>query len=172
MRKLSVKTLVTTALFIAISIVLARFCVIYITPSVRINFGNIPIMLTGLLFGPIIGAAAGAIADVVGSVSLAALGWYPPITVSAALMGLIPGLLAFLVKREQTLPRTAVIVFVSNLCASMLWTTFWLSKLYGNGFWTLASVRVPLYLGMTVVESIVIFAVYKAILKTGVIKSE
>ena len=172
MKKLSVRTLVATALLMSISIVLARFCAIYITPSVRINFGNIPIMLTGLVFGPVIGAIAGALSDVIGSVFLAALGWYPPITVSAALMGLIPGLLAFLIKREQTLPRTAVIVFVSNLCASMLWTTFWLSKLYGNGFWTLASVRVPLYLGMTVVESLVLFVVYKAVFKTGVIKDE
>ena len=163
MKKFTVKTLVTVALLISISIVLARLLVIYITPSVRINFGNIPIMLAGLLYGPIIGGAAGAIADILGTLFLSGMGWYPPLTVSAAIMGIVPGLLAFLVKKNPSIPKMAVIVFTSNLFGTMLWTTYWLTKLNNVSFGTLAAVRIPLYLCMTVVETLALYTIYKAV---------
>lgn len=165
MKKITVNLMVTTALLISISVVLARFCVVYITPSVRINFGNVPIMLSGLMYGPIVGAIAGTIADIIGSVLLSAFGWYPPLTVSAAIMGLVPGLLAFLYKNGRSLKKTLIIVFASNLAGTMLWSTFWLARLSNVSFWSLAVVRIPLYIGMTVLESILLFALYKAVVR-------
>ena len=165
MKKITVNSMVMTALLISISVVLARFCVVYITPSVRINFGNVPIMLSGLMFGPVIGALSGLIADIIGSVLLSALGWYPPLTVSAAIMGFVPGILAFLFKNEQNMKRTLIIVFCSNFFGTMLWSTFWLAKLSNVTFWSLAVVRFPLYIGMTVLESILLLAIYRAVKK-------
>jgi len=163
LKKITAKKITVTAMLVAVSVVLARFCVIYITPSLRVNFGNIPIMLCGLLYGPIFGGLAGGIADLIGSLLLSALGWYPPLTVSAVLIGLIPGLLSFIPKKKTDIKSVGITVLASNLAASILWSTFWLSKLYG-GSTTLAalfSMRIPLYLGMTVLETILITAIYK-----------
>ncbi len=165
MKKTAVNKIVTAALLISISVVLGRFCVIYITPSLRINFGNIPIMLAGLMLGPVYGALAGAGADIVGSVFLSGLGWYPPLTVSAAVMGLIPGLMSRFVTERPSKLRTAAAVFLSDLCGPIMWTTFWLSKLNNTPIWTLAAVRVPLYIGMAVLESAVLFVIIKVILR-------
>lgn len=157
--KFSTKTLISLALLTAISIILARFCVIWITPSIRISFGNIPILLAGIMFGPIGGALVGLVSDVLGSAFLSGLGWYPPITISAMLMGLIPGLLKPLVLKEFSIFRIFTVDFAANVVASMCWTTFWLDQLYGSGFLALLSVRVPLYIGISVLETVILFAV-------------
>ncbi len=160
--KFSTKVLISLALLTAISIILARFCVIWITPSLRISFGNIPIVLAGLLFGPVGGALVGLVSDVLGSAFLSGLGWFPPITAAAVLMGLIPGLLKPLLLKEVTIARILAIDLIANICASMLWTTFWLDQLYGNGFLALLAVRVPLYVGITVLETAIIYALCRA----------
>ena len=152
----STRTLVFLAFLTAVSILLARFCVIWITPSIRVSFGNIPILLAGILFGPAGGALVGLTADVLGSAFLSGLGWYPPITVSAVLTGVIAGLLKPLVLKEFSVFRIFAVDFAANSAASIGWTTFWLAKLYGSGFLALLSVRVPLYIGMSVLETILL----------------
>ena len=124
-----------------------------------IHICNIPILLAGIMFGPIGGALVGLVSDVLGSAFLSGLGWYPPITISAMLMGLIPGLLKPLVLKEFSIFRIFTVDFAANVVASMCWTTFWLDQLYGSGFLALLSVRVPLYIGISVLETVILFAV-------------
>ncbi len=83
------KTLVTMALMSAISIILSRFCVIYFTDSLRLDFGKIPIMITGLLFGPFAGAIVGFGTDLIGSLFLSGRGWYPPLALTPVVMGIV-----------------------------------------------------------------------------------
>ena len=87
MKKFSTKTLILMALFAAISIILARFMVIWITQSVRISFGNIPIILASLLLGPIAGGFTGEVADIVGASYFSPFHWYPPLTIAPILVG-------------------------------------------------------------------------------------
>ena len=57
-----------SALFIAISIVLTRFFVFPYGPTFfRLTLGNVPIILGGILMGPIYGALIGFGADIVGA---------------------------------------------------------------------------------------------------------
>lgn len=99
------------AMLTAGSIVLSRLCVIYFTPSIRVEFGSIPIFLAGLFFGPVSGVIVGGLADVL---------------------------------------------------AKMLWTTYWLNVLYGTGFLPLLTVRVPLYLALSLAEGFVVFRLVKS----------
>jgi ECF transporter S component (folate family) len=91
------KNLIILSLFSAISIVLTRFLAFYIpffgSNDVRISLGDVPIMLAGLIFGPIAGALTGAVSDVIGATMFPAGPFFPGFTLSAMLAGAIPGLL-------------------------------------------------------------------------------
>lgn len=164
MKKLTVRELVATAVLLSLSVVLARFFVIYLTPALRINFGNIPIMIIGFMYGPIVGAAAGAMADIIGSTMLSALGWYPPLSLSAAAVGFIPGILAlFFVKDLTDYKKVILSVFLTNIFGAMIIGTIVLSGMTHTPFFTLFPVRAGLYLGMSCVESLVICPVLRAI---------
>lgn len=166
-RRMTTKTLVTAALLAAMSIVLARLLVIWITPSVRISFGNLPIMLAGLMFGPIVGALVGAVADIIGAAFLSPFGWYPPLTLGPVLMGVIPALLRPLLRGGTGYFRVLAPVLTANVVSSMLVMTWVLSGYNGTPFLALITARVPLYLGITLVETLVITLLLKSPLMTA-----
>jgi len=87
-KKLNTKHLAIMALMVAISIILARWLVFYITPASRINLGNIPVMLAGLLLGPVAGLLTGVVSDLLGAF-MSGYGLLPPITIGAAGLQLI-----------------------------------------------------------------------------------
>lgn len=66
MSKISPKTLriVYCATFIAIAVVVGSFLSFYVTESIKFNLAPVIIMLTGAVLGPIYGAAAGGVTDV------------------------------------------------------------------------------------------------------------
>ncbi|MBQ3425135.1 MAG: folate family ECF transporter S component, partial [Clostridia bacterium] len=68
MRKsaMSSKTLVTLALLSAIEVVLARLIVPMPNATTRFSIEAVPIIVAGLLFGPVSGALVGLVGDVVG----------------------------------------------------------------------------------------------------------
>lgn len=170
--RFATKTLVTMALLAAISIVLSRFCVIYFTDSLRLSFGNIPIIITGLLFGPIAGALVGAVTDILGSLLFSGLGWYPPLTVTPVIIGLVAGLLRRFVLKRQQFYRFAAATLIANALGTICWSTFCLSKLYGTPFWTLAGVRVPFYIGVALLEALVIFVLFKSKVFSIILKDD
>ena len=67
MNRTHTRTLATLALLCAMEIILARFCVIWITNSIKITFEAIPILMAGILFGPAAGAVVGAVSDILGA---------------------------------------------------------------------------------------------------------
>ncbi len=95
---LTTSVLVKASLLTAISIVLTRFFSYMIPlggmPALRIGFGNVPLIAAGMMFGPLVGGAVGVVADLIGYV-LNPMGgaYFPGFTVSAALYGVLSGLL-------------------------------------------------------------------------------
>lgn len=160
-KKISTKMLVTLGLLTAVSIVLTRFCVIYLTETLRISFGNIPIIMAGIIFGPVAGALTGLAADLVGAVFLSGLGWYPPLTLTAIVMGIIPGLMRRLVVNKLSFPRTVSITVLSNLIGTIIWSTLCLHWMYSSPFLALLPVRLPFYICIAVMEAIIIFVLFK-----------
>lgn len=160
MGKLNTKTLIMMALFAAISIILARFMVIWLTNSVRISFGNIPIMLAGMLFGPLAGGLTGAVADILGASVFSGYGWYPPLTIPVVLAGIIPALLKPVFLKKVNIWRIYLVVTITNIVVSIGLTTLLLSGLYGTGFFELLVVRAPISLVVTIVEGLAIYILY------------
>jgi len=158
----STKTLVTLGLLTAISIVLTRLLIIYITPSVRISFGNIPIILAGVLFGPIAGALTGFVADFIGAVALSGFGWYPPLALTSVLMGIIPAILRKIFLKKMSYVGSIAVVLPANILGTMIWSTFCLHWLNKVPLLPLFAIRIPLYIGIAVLEALVIFLLGKS----------
>ena len=132
MNRTHTRTLATLALLCAMEIILARFCVIWITNSIKITFEAIPILMAGILFGPAAGAVVGAVSDILGAGLLSGLGWLPVLTVTPTLLGLLAGLLRPIVWKTLSLPRLLLVTVPGFVLGSMFWTTWWLSSLYGT----------------------------------------
>lgn len=160
MKKFNTKTLVLISLFAAASIILTRFLSIYITSSSRLSFGNVPILLASLLFGPMAGAFTGAVADILGASLFSPLGWYPPLTIPATLTGVVPGLLKIVMLKRVSLVRFYGIVIISNIITEVLVKTQLLAVMYGTGFMELLVIRIPLILLVTAIEGFVVYMLY------------
>ncbi len=92
-KKISVDSLVKAAMLTALSIIFSRFFGIFITPTIKFSFGHLPLMLAGMLLGPIPGALAGLAADLIGVAINAGGTPHFGFTLVSVLTGLIPGLI-------------------------------------------------------------------------------
>ncbi len=82
------------SLLIAMSIVLTRLASIRIAiggvEGIRIGFGKLPIILGGIMLGPIYGGVVGAISDMIGYIIQPIGPYMPHFTVISALAGILP----------------------------------------------------------------------------------
>ncbi len=144
-------------MLIAVSVILTRVFGVMIPVGgvlgLRISFGEIPIYLSGILFGPFAGAAAGAIADLIG-VAMAGMDFFPGFTLSAALAGLVPGLMLHRRRRDISFGRLLAAVVVAGVVVTLL-NTYWVVLLYGAGVFAILpprivsrAVMIPLHTGI------------------------
>ncbi|MBZ9685266.1 folate family ECF transporter S component [Clostridium estertheticum] len=94
--KMSTKTLVSTSVFIAIAVILRSISIMIPiggAGAMRISIDGIFYILPGIIFGPIYGAFAGGIVDILAYI-LRPMGPYIPLfTLTTMLSGFIPGLI-------------------------------------------------------------------------------
>lgn len=105
-KKLSTKNVVSAGMLIAISVILTRFFSLMIPlvglPALRIGFGDIPVIISGMLFGPIVGGLTGIVSDLLGYVINPMGGaYFIGFTLSAALRGVIPGLIYLVIRTNK-----------------------------------------------------------------------
>lgn len=170
-RNISVQDLVKGAFLAAISIVLTRFLSFVYLEIIRIGFGAIPIIISGLLFGPVIGGITGVAADLIG-VLINAMGTpHLGFTLTAALEGIIPGLLAIYFRRHYkngtpfTFWRVFLAVLLVVMGSSLILNTIWLSQLYGNPFDIVIQPRIIAALIMLPIYSFLIYIIIKNLKK-------
>ena len=140
--KINVRTMVKAGFLVAISIVMTRFVYIMLAPAgfqvLRISFGYVPLMLSGLLFGPIVGGLTGLAADLIGFLVNPMGPYHPGFTISSVLWGLIPGLVFIVLKGKKrlvesySLKNIVLAVTIASIIVSLILDTYWLSKLYGD----------------------------------------
>ena len=78
MKTITPKRLSLLAMFIALQIVLSKFLMLQLAPSVRLSIDSVPILLAGIWFGPIAGGLVGALADSLGTILFPTGGAYFP----------------------------------------------------------------------------------------------
>ena len=140
MKNTSLQTLCRVAALVAIQIVLERFCS-FNTPLLRVGFGFIPLAVCGMLYGPVWAGVAGGLADVLGTF-LSPYGFYPPITLTAILLGVVFGL--FLHRESpRFFPHIVLCTLVCCVGLSLFLQSFWLCLLNHSPYPAMLAARLP-----------------------------
>ena len=156
------RALCIAALLAAMSLILGKFLQIP-TPFaefVRISFENLPVILAGILLGPIAGAMTGVVADLVGCL---AYGYTinPLITLGAGAVGLVAGLLGWLLARTPLLCRLSVSAVAAHLVGSVGIKTAgiaaWYMAKYELGYFELTLWRLLNYALIAVAEIVILY---------------
>ena len=127
----STYSLTVCALLTAMSVVLARVLTLIPAETTRISLEALPIVLAGLLCGPIPGALVGFAADLIGCL-FSPFGYNPIFCLPPILYGLWAGLLRRYVWRRPTVWRVALAVFPAAALGSVLWQSMALALVYGG----------------------------------------
>ena len=169
--RIDVRTMVKAGFLVAISIVMTRFVYIMFAPAgvqvLRISFGYIPLMISGMLFGPLVGGLTGLAADLIGFLINPMGPYHPGFTLSSVLWGVIPGLIFIAFKGKKrfeeslSLKNILIGVAIATIIVSLILDTFWLSRLYGKGFLILLPTRVVASLISIPLHSIIIRTLLK-----------
>jgi len=173
--QLSTKSLVLASFFVGINIVLSRVgAIMLFNNSVRLSFGNIPLILSGLLLGPAAGLMTGIVSDLLGFLINSHGGAYHPgFTISAGLTGLIPGLIMAWSLRQGKSRFRLTNVILANIIVYLLISgflnTLWLTHLLGTGFWILFPARLASHGIVTVVNTLLTYALIKSFQRSNLV---
>ena len=99
--KLTTKTIAYISLITAISVLMNALTLTVPGSGIAIAFTYIPNFLAGFFFGPGAGFIVGVLGDVLGCIIWPKGAWLPLLTLSAGLMGAIPGLVRYLPVKEK-----------------------------------------------------------------------
>lgn len=164
--KLSTQTMAVFAILIAAQFVISQFLTFQVW-NIKIGFSFVPVVIAARLYGAIGAAEVAGIGDIIGVMFRPVGIWFPPITISAMLVGAVFG---FFLKKSDSFIRILISVLISEFVFSLFITPLWLTILYkGNGtdffafyFSTLVSRIFVQIIPMTIVKLVVITAMLKA----------
>ena len=155
----STRALCIAALLTALSVVIGIFCKSFLNFGnglFRITFENLPILLSGFLFGPVVGALVGAASDLL-SYLLSAQA-YPPnfvVTAGAAAIGLSAGLFyRYTFKKLKRGFRIGASGFLAHILGSMIIKPIGLYQFYGMA----VLARIPMYILIAPIEIAVLIS--------------
>lgn len=131
------KKIVTIGALIAAQVIAGRFLSISL-PLVKIGFAFLPLSIIAILYGPVWSGVAGAVSDVLVAM-LGSYGYFPPITISAILTGVIYGV--FLYRKPADIRRVGLCVLCESIFISVILQTVWLTILSGKGYFVLLPTR-------------------------------
>ncbi len=155
----NIKAISLAALMVAISVLAGKFLAIPRDGSVRFSLENFPILLSGMIFGPILGALVGVLADFVGCI-VVGFSINPIIMAGCACVGLISGILFKIPVRSIKL-RLLVSVAVSHVAASIFIKSIGLCVYYGYNMMITVLWRTLNYSIIGVVEFILLYLLFK-----------
>ena len=156
----SIKNLTVCAMLTATSVVIGIFCKNFLDFGgvFRITFENLPIILTGILFGPIVGGVVGAGSDLISY--LFSNQMYPPnliVTFGAMMVGVVSGISSRFIVRKKGAPQIIVSGALAHLVGSLIIKPIGLFEYYQFlVFW-----RIPIYLVIAPLEILLLCILLK-----------
>ena len=157
----SLKVMTMSAMLCAMSVVIGIFCKSFLNFGgglFRVTFENLPILLSGIMFGPAVGGLIGAATDIV---SYFMSGQVYPInllvTLGAASVGLVSGFFSKYVFKKQRYAKIVISSALAHIVGSMIIKPIGLFTFYG---WAVLW-RVPLYFVIAPLEIILICLMYR-----------
>ncbi|MBQ7288212.1 MAG: folate family ECF transporter S component [Clostridia bacterium] len=170
--KFSVYDMAFCAIMLALQIVL--YLIGAQTEFLKFSMEFVPQSIVATLFGIPYSLLVFTLGDILGPI-LAGKGWYPPLTLTSAIMGICFGF--FLKDIHKMSSKTATIrilaaVFINQFVLSLFLNTFWLSKLIGKAFSVLFISRLTSSAIDFVIQVVIIFAMYKLKIPNSIEKLE
>ena len=157
----NLKCLTTAAMLTAISVVIGVFCKNFLNfgnGQFRITFENLPVILSGILFGPAVGGVVGISSDLV-SYLLSSQN-YPPnliVTLGAFSIGFISGFVSHHVVKKQGTLQVVVSAIPAHIIGSMIIKSIGLYQFYHAAvLW-----RIPIYLLIAPLEIVMLCLLYR-----------
>lgn len=164
--KITTKVVTRAAILTAISIVLSRFLSIFISQTLKIGFSSIPLMLCGLMFGPLVGAMSGLAADLIGAMIFLGGQFHLGFTLSSILTAVIPALVKKYLIRDKKNSTLLIVVSVilTFLVAHLLLNSLWLTQLYGMTYPAMMISRAPKVIIEAILNIIIMKVIYDRII--------
>ena len=156
-----IRTLAVSALFCALSIVFGKYLAISVGPVLRFSFENLSVILGGIVFGPWIGLLIGTVADLVGCL-LVGYAINPIVTLGAACIGLLSGLLYRLFSHLPLFWRLFLSAILSHVVGSVLIKTWGLAAFYDMPFYLLLGWRFLNYAIVGAAECVLLYSLLKS----------
>lgn len=147
------KQLCALALLIAVGVVLGRLVPVISVWNTKIEFSFVAVMLAACIAGPIGGMVTGALIDFIGVILVPTGPYFPGFTATAALTGLVFGLLLY---KKCNIGRIVISVLSTQLVCGFLLNTLFISILYTKAFTVLIATRAIQVVVMSVIE--IVFA--------------
>ena len=160
-RRFSTVTLAVAAMLTAISIVIGIFCKNFLNFGgglFRVTFENMPIILAGVMYGPLVGGMVGVATDVVSYLLSSQI--YPPnliVTLGCTMVGVCAGIVSRFVVKTPGIKQIIFSGAVAHIIGNMIIKPIGLYQFYGLYVW----VRIPLYLVIAPVEITLLCLLYK-----------
>ena len=160
-KSVSVKYVTLSAMLIAMSVVIGIFCKSVLNFGgglFRITFENLPIILSGIIFGPVMGMAVGFASDII-SYLLSGQA-YPLniiVTLGAGAVGLVSGIVSHFIVKRRGVAQIVCSAAAAHILGSMIIKPIGLYQFYGFAvLW-----RIPLYLVIAPLEILIICLLYR-----------
>ncbi len=134
--KISSRVITNIGLLIALSIILTRIASIRIAiggiEGIRIGFGGLPIILGGIMFGPLAGGIIGGVSDMLGYIINPIGAYMPHFTLTSALTGTIPAIfLAIRQKDNLNILNLVMAIALGQIVTSIILVPYFLNILFG-----------------------------------------
>ena len=156
----SVKNLAVASLLITMKLILDLFT-IQLNQALHLSFEFLPFASLNMLFGPVTGAMCGALSDIINYIMNPKGAFFPGFTISAMVSGIIYGIAFY--KKKVTIARCIVAEIAIVVIVDLLLNTFWLSLLYGKGFFVLLPMRVVKNFAMAPINVAMMYFVLKLV---------
>jgi len=165
--RMAIKTLAYCALLAALSVILARLLGLMPEAAMRFSIEQVPIFLSGMLFGPLAGGLVGFCADFVGCLLFSAYGYNPIFCVPPILYGVFAGLFRQYLSTKVSIPRLLVSFLPPVVLGSLLYQSCTLSYLYFDGsffegFLFYLSTRSVQFALTTAVDVVILYLLFRA----------
>ena len=154
------KTIVITALLMAIGIILGQFS-IQISQSVKIGISFIATQMTANLFGPVVGGIMGGVADILKFIIKPTGPFLIGYTISAILGPVIYGVMLY--KKPISFWRILLSKVVVAIFINLLLGTFWSYHYFGAAFWAAIPAKLLQQVIQVPVQSVIYYFVMKAL---------
>lgn len=161
-------SLILTAIFTALTVVLSRFFSINVW-NMSIGFSFVSVMLCGMLLGPVWGGICGALADFIGALLFPFGPYFPGFTATAFLSGAIFGIIGLVARKNYSRIRfigfSVLLVVLKETVCSVVLNTYFILVLYGGEFIPLMLSRLPISLVTLILEIALAIVLKEVIIK-------